>query len=163
MAFFKGLKEFAMRGTVIDMGIGIIIGAAFGKVVSSFVSDIIMPPVGLLLGSVDFSNLYVNLSGGHYRSLTEAQESGAATINYGVFIESVLHFIIIAFAAYFLILQMNRIRRLPVEATRSKTCPYCFSDIPLRALKCPKCTTILERKETQAPSREEVRYRVNIR
>ncbi|WP_035187505.1 large conductance mechanosensitive channel protein MscL [Alteribacter aurantiacus] len=158
--FLKGLKEFATRGSVVDMGIGIIIGAAFGKVVSSFVSDIVMPPVGLLLGRVDFSNLYVNLSGGHYRSLSDAQEAGAATINYGVFVESVLHFVIIAFAAYLLILQMNRLKRLPKEAGRLKTCPYCFSDISLRAIRCPNCTSNLSKDKK---SRSLGNYRVNIR
>ncbi|RNA67920.1 large conductance mechanosensitive channel protein MscL [Alteribacter keqinensis] len=158
--FLKGLKEFATRGSVVDMGIGIIIGAAFGKIVSSFVSDIVMPPIGLLLGRVDFSNLYVNLSGGHYRSLSDAQEAGAATINYGVFIEAVVHFVIIAFAAYLLILQMNRLKRLPKEAGRQKTCPFCFSDISLRAMRCPNCTSHLGKEEENRP---QPGYRVNIR
>ncbi|PYZ96189.1 large conductance mechanosensitive channel protein MscL [Alteribacter lacisalsi] len=161
--FLKGLKEFATRGTIVDMGIGIIIGAAFGKVVSSFVSDIIMPPVGLVLGRVDFSNLYVNLSGGQFRSLAEAQEAGAATINYGVFIETILHFSIIAGAAYFIILQMNRLKRLPKEASQQKTCPYCFSDISQRAVRCPKCTSAIKQNEHEDDIRTDRSLRVTIR
>ncbi|MDQ0256931.1 large conductance mechanosensitive channel [Evansella vedderi] len=141
MGFLKGFKEFAVRGNVVDMGIGVIIGAAFGKIVSSFVSDILMPPLGLLAGRVDLSNLYINLSGGRYRTLSEAEEAGAVMIKYGNFIETILHFIIVAFAAYLIIIQTNKLRRLPKEATKTKDCPYCYSDIPMRALRCPNCTS----------------------
>ncbi|MFA9556374.1 large conductance mechanosensitive channel protein MscL [Evansella sp. AB-rgal1] len=144
MSFFQGFKEFAVRGNVVDMGIGVIIGAAFGKIVTSFVSDMLMPPLGLFLGRVNFSNLYINLSGGHYTSLAEAEAAGAATINYGMFLETILHFVIIAFAAYLIIIQMNKLRRVSMDSTKSKTCPYCFSDIPLRAKRCPKCTSSID-------------------
>lgn len=167
MSFFTGFKEFAVKGNVVDMGIGVIIGAAFGKIVSSFVSDIMMPPLGLFLGRVNFTNLYINLSGGHYRTLAEAEEAGAAIIKYGTFIETILHFIIIAFAAYLIIIQMNKLRRIPVEATKVKTCLYCFTEIPLRALRCPKCTSIIEEESmdngrSYAPPRETV-VKINTR
>ncbi|WP_416147376.1 large conductance mechanosensitive channel protein MscL [Salipaludibacillus sp. HK11] len=143
MSFFQGFKDYAIRGTVVDLGIGLIIGAAFASIVTSFVSDILMPPLGLLLGKVDFSNLYINLSGGHYNTLMEAQAAGAVTVNYGTFIETIIHFIIIAFASYLVIIQMVKLRKSSIESTKIKTCPVCFSDIPLRALRCPKCTSDL--------------------
>lgn len=144
MSFFKGFKDFAVRGTVVDMGIGLIIGAAFGSIVTSFVSDMLMPPLGLLLGAVEFSNLYINLSGGNYNTLADAEAAGAVTINYGVFIETVLHFVIVAFAAYIVIIHMVKLKKSSIESTKVKTCPYCFSDIPSRALRCPKCTSEIE-------------------
>jgi len=107
----KEFKEFAMRGNVIDMAVGIVIGAAFGKIVSSFVADILMPPIGLLLGNVDFSELYVNLTGTPYATLAQAQEAGAATINYGLWLNSVLDFVIVAFAVFLVIRQMNRLKK----------------------------------------------------
>ncbi len=137
-------KEFTMRGNVLDMAIGIIIGAAFGKIITSFVNDILMPPIGLLLGGVDFSNLFVNLSGQPYGSLEEAQAAGAATINYGLFLNTVLDFIIVAFVIFLLIRQVNRLKRepeaLPAEPT-TKECPYCLSTIPIKATRCPHCTS----------------------
>ena len=137
-------KEFTMRGNVLDMAIGIIIGAAFGKIITSFVNDILMPPIGLLLGGVDFSNLFVNLSGQPYGSLEEAQAAGAATINYGLFLNTVLDFIIVAFVIFLLIRQVNRLKRepeaLPAEPT-TKECPYCLSAIPIKATRCPHCTS----------------------
>ena len=137
-------KEFTMRGNVLDMAIGIIIGAAFGKIITSFVNDILMPPIGLLLGRVDFSNLFVNLSGQPYGSLEEAQAAGAATINYGLFLNTVLDFIIVAFVIFLLIRQVNRLKReseaLPAEPT-TKECPYCLSTIPIKATRCPHCTS----------------------
>lgn len=141
--FFKNFREFAIRGNVVDMGIGVVVGTAFSKIVDSLVTDIIMPPIGLLLGKVNFSNLYINLSGGHYRTLIEAREAGAVTINYGVFIDSILHFSLVALATYFTIVQINRLRRAPAESLTTKECPYCFVNIPSRALKCPQCTSIL--------------------
>lgn len=140
----KEFKEFAMRGNVLDMAIGIIIGAAFGKIVSSFVNDILMPPIGLLLGRVDFSNLFINLSGEPYASLTEAKAAGAPTINYGVFLNTVLDFVIVAFAVFLVIRQINRLRRQPEPAPAAPTtkeCPYCFSVISIRATRCPYCTS----------------------
>jgi len=140
-------KEFAMRGNVLDMAIGIIIGAAFGKIITSFVNDILMPPVGLLLGKVDFSNLFINLSGQPYATLAEAQAAGAATINYGVFLNTVLDFIIVAFVIFLLVRQVNRLKREPeappAEPT-TKECPYCLSTIPLKATRCPHCTSELK-------------------
>jgi len=145
---WKEFKKFALRGNVIDLAIGIIIGGAFGNIVSSFVSDILMPPIGLLLGNTDFSDLFINLSGGRYESLAAAQEAGAATINYGLFINTIIDFIIIAFALFLIIRQINRLQRKkkeekPAEPT-TKTCPYCQTEIPIKATRCPHCTSQLE-------------------
>lgn len=140
----KEFKEFAMRGNVVDMAIGIIIGAAFGKIVSSFVNDILMPPIGLLVGRVDFSSLFINLSERPYASLAEAKAAGAPTINYGVFLNTVLDFVIVTFAVFLVIRQINRLRRQPEPAPAAPTtreCPYCFSLISLRATRCPYCTS----------------------
>ena len=143
----KEFKEFALRGNVLDMAIGIVIGAAFGSVVNSLVRDILMPPIGFLLGKVDFSNLFISLSG-HYASLAEAQAAGAPTINYGLFINTVLNFIIVAAAVFFFVVRpMNRMRRAKEAAPAAPTtkeCPYCFSTIPLKATRCPYCTSPLE-------------------
>jgi large conductance mechanosensitive channel len=141
---FKEFKEFAMRGNVIDMAVGIVIGGAFGKIVSSFVKDIIMPPIGKMMGGVDFSSLYINLSEGSYASLAEAQEAGAATLNYGVFINTVLDFTIIAFAIFMVIRAMNKMKKQeeapPAEPT-TKDCPKCLSSIPIKATRCAHCTS----------------------
>ena len=143
----KEFKKFAMRGNVVDMAVGIIIGAAFGKIVASFVKDIIMPPIGLLLGDVDFSNLFVNLSEGSYATLAQAQEAGAATLNYGAFINTVVDFLIVAFAIFIVIRQMNRLKQpaeaAPAEPT-TKDCPFCLSAIPIKASRCPNCTSELQ-------------------
>jgi len=142
----KEFKKFAMRGNVIDLAIGVIIGGAFGKIVTSFVNDILMPPIGLLLGKVDFSNLYINLSGGHYDSLAQAQEAGAATLNYGLFINNVIDFVIIAFVIFLLVRQINKLEKpaeTPGEPT-TKACPYCYSSIPIKATRCPACTSELK-------------------
>ena len=139
-------KKFAMRGNVIDLAIGVIIGSAFGKIVTSFVNDILMPPFGLLLGKVDFSNLYISLSGGHYDSLAQAQEAGAATLNYGLFLNTVIDFVIIAFVIFLLVKQINQLEK-PAEApslATTKECPYCYSSIPLKATRCPACTSNLK-------------------
>jgi large conductance mechanosensitive channel len=144
---WREFKEFAMRGNALDMAIGIIIGAVFGKIVSSFVNDILMPPIGLLLGGVDFSDLFINLSGKPYASLAEAKAAGAATINYGVFLNTVLDFVIVAFAVFLLVRQVNRLRRQPEPAPAAPTtkeCPYCLSVISLRATRCPYCTSDLQ-------------------
>ncbi len=143
---FKEFKEFALRGNVLDMAVGIIIGAAFGKIVSSFVSDILMPPVGLLLGNADFSNLFLNLSGKSVTTLAEARQLGAATINYGVFLNTVLDFLFVAFAVFLLVRQVNRMKQAPVpvvEVPLTKECPYCLSPIPIKATRCPHCTSQL--------------------
>jgi large conductance mechanosensitive channel len=138
----KEFKEFAMRGNVMDMAVGIIIGAAFGKIISSAVNDILMPPIGLLLGNVDFSNLFVSLSGQHFESLAKAKEAGAATINYGLFLNTILDFVIVAFVIFLLIRQMNRLKKeAPPALPNTKDCPYCMSSIPIKATRCLYCTS----------------------
>lgn len=143
----KEFKEFALRGNVLDLAIGIIIGGAFSTIVNSFVADILMPPIGMLLGNADLSELYVNLSGGTYASLAAAQEAGAATINYGLFINSIVDFTIIAFALFLIVRQVNRLQReeeeQPAEPT-TKECPYCLAEIPIEATRCQHCTSQLE-------------------
>lgn len=144
---WKEFKEFILRGNVVDMAVGIMIGAAFGKIVSSLVNDILMPPIGFILGKVDFSNLFISLSG-HYKTLAEAQAAGAPTINYGVFLNTVLDFLIIAAVVFFLIVRpMNRLRKakeVAPAAPTTKECPYCYSTIPIKARRCPYCTSDLE-------------------
>lgn len=144
----KEFREFAMRGNVVDMAVGIIIGAAFGAIVKSLVSDILMPPIGLILGNVDFSNLFLVLkdgsAAGPYLSLAEAQKVGAVTINYGLFLNAVISFIIVAFAVFVLIRNINRLRKeAPAVEPATKACPFCFSSIPLKATRCPHCTSEL--------------------
>lgn len=142
---FKEFKEFIARGSVMDLAIGIVIGAAFGKIITSFVSDILMPPIGLVLGKVDFSNLYINLSGGHYDTLKAAKEAGAATINYGLFLGTIVDFLIVAFAIFLVIRQINRMKRKQEEAAPdTKECAYCRSNISINAIKCPHCTSELK-------------------
>jgi large conductance mechanosensitive channel len=140
----KEFKEFAMRGNVFDMAIGIVIGAAFGAIVASFVDDILMPPIGMLLGGVDFTNLFISLDGQNYASLAAAQAAGAATINYGLFISTVIDFLIVAFVIFLLVRQINRMRaepeEVPAEPT-TKECPYCATEIPIQATRCPHCTS----------------------
>jgi len=138
----KEFKQFALRGNVLDMAIGIIIGAAFGKIVSSLVNDVLMPPLGLLLGKVDFSNLFVNLSGTTYDTLAGAKAAGAATINYGLFFNTVIDFIIVAFVIFLVVRQVNRFQRKPDPST--KVCPFCASKISLKATRCPHCTSELK-------------------
>ncbi|MFC4322050.1 large-conductance mechanosensitive channel protein MscL [Litchfieldia salsa] len=159
MKVVQEFKEFAIRGNVIDMGIGVIIGTAFGKIVDSLVSDIIMPPIGLLLGRVDFSNLYINLSNRPYSSLSAAKEAGAATINYGLFINSVFHFGIVAFATFITIRQINKLRSSPTSFS-SKSCPACFTTIPAEAYRCPNCTSMLD--ESLMNSQSEPEMKINI-
>jgi len=142
----KDFKEFIMRGNVVDMAVGVIIGGAFGKIVTSLVTDVIMPPIGRLTGGVDFSSLYINLSGTAYASLAEAQKAGAATINYGVFLNTVINFLIVAGAIFLMISQMNRLKAkfdkpAPAAAPSTKECPLCLSVIPLKAVKCAHCTS----------------------
>jgi len=137
----KEFKEFAMRGNVLDMAVGIIIGAAFGKIITSLVTDILMPPLGLILGKVDFSNLFLNISGKSYDSLAAAKAAGAATINYGLFLNSIIDFIIVAFAIFILVRQVNRWNKPAPAAPTTKDCPYCATKIPIAATKCPNCTS----------------------
>jgi large conductance mechanosensitive channel len=141
---FKEFKEFAMRGNVIDLAVGVIIGAAFGKIVSSLVQDVVMPPIGMLLKNVNFSNLFITLNGQHFDTLADAQKAGAPTINYGVFLNNVLDFVIVAFCVFLLVHQVNRWTRKPQPAPAeptTKECPQCTMSIPIRAKKCPHCTT----------------------
>lgn len=138
----KEFKEFAVKGNMVDLAIGVIIGGAFGKIVTSLVNDVIMPPLGLLLGKVDFSTLYVNLSGKSYASLAAAKAAGAATLNYGVFINTVIDFLIVAFVIFMVVKQMNRMKKAPAPADPTeKDCQYCLSKIPLKATKCGHCTS----------------------
>ena len=141
----KEFREFAMRGNVLDLAIGVIIGGAFGKIVTSFVKDIIMPPIGLLLGNVDFANLFINLSGGKYATLADAQAAGAVTLNYGAFLNTVVDFIIVAFVIFLLVRQVNKLQKPAAAApVTSRECPFCTSAIPLKAIRCPHCTSQLK-------------------
>jgi large conductance mechanosensitive channel len=141
----KEFKEFAIKGNVIDLAVALIMGAAFGKIISSLVNDIIMPPIGLLLGGVDFNNLFIALDGKTYASLAEAQAAGAPTINYGIFINTIIEFIIVTFILFLLIRAINHMRRAPEpKAATEKTCPYCFTQIPIPATVCPNCTSELK-------------------
>jgi len=140
----KEFKEFAMRGNVLDMAVGIILGAAFGKIVTSFVGDLLMPPIGRVLGKVDFSNLFLNISGKSYDTLAAAKAAGAATINYGLFLNAVIDFLIVAFAIFLLVRQVNRWKTpAPAPAPATKDCSYCYTAIPLKATRCPNCTSEL--------------------
>ncbi|MDP2359692.1 MAG: large conductance mechanosensitive channel protein MscL [bacterium] len=146
----KEFREFAMRGNVVDMAVGIIIGGAFGTIVKSLVSDVIMPPIGLLLGGVDFSNIFLTLKDGMtaapYASLADAQTAGAVTVNLGVFLNAVISFLIVAFAAFLLIKAINRLKRAEAPAPAAPTtreCPHCFSTISLKATRCPFCTSTI--------------------
>lgn len=141
---FEEFKKFAMRGNVVDMAVGIIIGAAFGKIVSSLVKDVIMPPIGKLMGGVDFSSLFINLGDVAYESLAAAEKAGAPTINYGVFINTVLDFIIVALAIFMVVKGMNSLKKKEQEAPAAPTtkeCPECLSEIPLAARRCKFCTS----------------------
>jgi large conductance mechanosensitive channel len=144
MGMIKEFKEFAMKGNVLDMAIGIILGLAFGKIVTSLVNDIIMPPVGMLLGGVDFTNLFISLSGSSYATLADAQAAGAPTINYGLFINTIIDFLIVAFVIFLMVRQVNKMKRKEVAAPpNTKECPYCKETIPLAATRCSHCTSEL--------------------
>jgi len=140
-------KKFALRGNMLDLAIGIILGAGFSKIVASLVSDIIMPPIGLLLGKVNFSNLFINISGKAYASLADAKAAGAATINYGIFISVIIDFILAAFIIFLIIRQINRFNKpkdIPAAALTIKECPFCMSQINIKASRCPNCTSELK-------------------
>lgn len=140
----KDFRAFLIRGNVIDLAVAVVIGAAFSAIVTSFVSDILMPPVGLALGGVNFADLFVTLSGGSYPSLAAAKAAGAATLNYGVFLNTILNFVIVAFAVFVLVRQADRLRAKPTPATPStKECPHCAMAIPVRATRCPHCTSAM--------------------
>ena len=140
----KEFREFIMRGSVVDLAVGVIIGGAFGKIVSSLVSDIIMPPIGLLLNGMDFTNLFVSLTGQPYDTLAEAQAAGAPTLNYGNFINAIIDFLIIALVIFLLIRAINRLQRpAPAAEATTRECPHCFSTIAIKATRCPNCTSQL--------------------
>jgi len=145
---WQEFKKFVMRGNVVDLAIAVVIGGAFGKIVTSFVNDILMPPIGLLLGKVDFANLFINLSGQDYASLAAAKEAGAATINIGVFLNTILDFVIVAFVIFLVLRALDRLKKKEEPAApaapTTKPCPYCFTDIPIKATRCPHCTSQLE-------------------
>ncbi len=144
MGFLSEFKDFAMKGNVVDMAVGIVIGIAFGNVINSLVKDIITPPIGLLTGRVNFSNLYIPLNGQSYPSFAAAQAAGAPTINYGIFINNVINFLIVALAIFLVIRQVNRMRKKPKKEPDTKDCPYCKESIPKGAVRCPHCTSDLK-------------------
>lgn len=140
----REFKEFIMRGNMVDLAIGLILGAAFGKIVTSLVTDILMPPIGLVLGRVDFANLFITLTGTRYPTLQAAKVAGAPTINYGLFINTMIDFIIVAFVIFLVVRQVNRMRREAPTTPTTKECPYCASVIALKATRCPNCTSQLQ-------------------
>ena len=148
---FKEFKAFIMRGNVVDLAVGVIIGAAFGRIVTSLVNDIIMPPIGLLLGGVPFSNLFISLKGQYYATLADAQAANAPTINYGLFINNIIDFVIVAFVIFLIIRAIQRILPPPPPpAETTRDCPYCVSKIPMAASRCPNCTSQVEPVKAKA-------------
>ncbi|MFN8369845.1 MAG: large-conductance mechanosensitive channel protein MscL [Bacteriovoracaceae bacterium] len=151
LTIWKEFKEFTTKGNVIDLAVGIIIGASFGRIVTSLVQDIIMPPIGLILGKVDFSNLYLNLSGGTFENLKKAKDAGAVTINYGLFINNIIDFIVVALAIFLLVRYINKLKQhtltAPTEASAPtlKECEFCFKEIAIKATRCPHCTSNLSK------------------
>jgi large conductance mechanosensitive channel len=137
----KEFKEFAIHGNVLDMAVGIVVGVAFGKIITSMVNDVIMPPIGLILGHVDFNDLFLSLDGRHYASLTAAKGAGAATINYGVFLNTILDFLIVAFVMFLLVRQVNRLRPVTAVTPTTRECPFCMMQISIKASRCPNCTS----------------------
>lgn len=138
-------RKFIDRGNVLDLAVGVVIGTAFGKIVTSFVDDILMPPIGLIIGKVDFTDLYINLSGGNFDSLADAKAKGAATINYGMFINNIINFLIIAFCIFIVIRQIQKFTKKEEAApATTKECPACLSSVPLKASRCPACTSFFE-------------------
>ncbi|MPM72176.1 Large-conductance mechanosensitive channel [bioreactor metagenome] len=148
MSFLKDFKNFAMRGNVVDLAVGVIIGGAFGKIVSSLVTNIIMPPVGLLLGGMDFKELFINLSSKPVASIAEAEAAKVPVIAYGLFINAVVDFLIVAFCIFVLIQQMNRLMPAPPPAPPERKCPFCYGTIDEKATRCPHCTSHLTEEHT---------------
>jgi large conductance mechanosensitive channel len=142
----KDFKDFIMRGNVLDLAVAFIIGAAFGKIISSLVTDILMPPIGLIFGKLDFSSLYINLSGTSYSSLAAAQAAGAATLNYGIFLNNVINFVIVGLVVFLMVRAANSLQRSKPAAPTTKECPYCLSKIPINAVRCAYCTSELKGK-----------------
>ncbi|WP_255639654.1 large conductance mechanosensitive channel protein MscL [Aquibacillus saliphilus] len=162
----KEFRQFVLKGSAADMGIGLVLGAAFSGLIDSFVSDVLLPPVGLLLAKMNFSNLFLVLGGGHYSSLKDAQEAGVATINYGLFITSFIRFIIIVFVIFIMIRQMNRWRRPnqhPVDSMTKKECPFCRLPIPSQAVKCPNCSSELDEQNRSQISTNKSKLRIKIK
>jgi len=150
MKIFQEFKEFAIRGNVVDMVVGIVVGAAFSKIVNSFVTDVLMPPIGMLTRQIDFTNLFISLSGGDYATLKDAQSADAVTINYGLFLNNSISFLIVAFCIFLVVKWINQLRRQEdvakvTTAPSQKSCPYCFSNISVRAVRCPHCTSDLSK------------------
>lgn len=139
----REFREFIMKGNALDMAIGIVLGVAFGAVIGSLVADIILPPIGLLLGGLDFSNLFIRLAGSPARTLAEAKAAGAVTLNYGVFLNRIVDFVIIGFVLFLIVRQVNKLRPPAAPPVTTKECPYCFSQIPIKATRCPQCTSSL--------------------
>ncbi|MDB4896332.1 MAG: large-conductance mechanosensitive channel [Firmicutes bacterium] len=148
MSVWKEFREFAVKGSVIDLATGVIIGSAFTKIVTSLTQDIIMPPIGLLLGKVDFSNLYISLTGQHFPTLAQAQAAGVPTVRYGLFLNNVLDFVLVAFVIFLMVRQINRIKRNlekePPASPTERQCPYCLTNISIKATRCPACTSNVE-------------------
>ncbi len=140
----KEFKEFAMRGSLLDLAIGIVLGASFGRIITSFVNDILIPPIGLLLGGLDFASLFITLRGGPFPSVAAAKAAGAPTINYGIFLNTIIDFVVVAFVLFLVIRQVNRMRRESEATPSTKPCPFCLSTIPLGAVRCPQCTSELK-------------------
>ncbi len=146
MAIIKEFKDFAVKGNVVDLAVGIIIGGAFGKIVTSFVNDVVMPPIGMLMGKVNFTDLFLDLSGQGFTSLKAAKDAGAPVISYGIFINTLIDFIIMAFVIFLVIKQINKLKKEPAPAQpNTKDCPFCFSAIPIPAKRCPHCTSELKK------------------
>lgn len=143
MSFIQDFKKFAVQGNVMDMAVGVVIGTAFGKIVSSFVSDILMPPIGLLLGKIDFSNLFINLTGTHVATLAQAKAANVPIISYGVFLNTLIDFLIQALAIFVVVREMNKLRATPPAPAAQKQCPFCMTMIDARATRCPNCTSQL--------------------
>lgn len=143
---WKEFRDFAMKGNIVDLAIGVVIGGAFGKIVTSLVNDMIMPLVGILLGKVDFTNLFIVLGNEHFKTIDEAKKAGVATLNYGLFINNIIDFLIVAFAIFFVIKQLNRLmkkKEAEVSAPKTKKCEYCFTEIPIAATRCHHCTSMI--------------------
>ena len=143
---WKEFRDFAMKGNIMDLAIGVVIGGAFGKIVTSLVNDIIMPLVGILLGKVDFSNLFIVLGSGHFKTMDEAKKAGVATLNYGLFINNIIDFLIVALSIFFVIKQLSRLtkkKEAEVAVPKTKQCDFCFTEIPIAAIRCPHCTSMI--------------------
>ena len=140
----KEFREFIMKGSMLDMAVGIVMGLAFSAIIASLVKDILMPPIGMVLGKVDFSSLFIALNGQHYGSLADAQKAGAATINYGLFVNAIINFLIVSFVLFLLIRAVNRMRRQRVADPTTRECPYCLTAIPIKATRCAACTSQIE-------------------